>query len=545
MTQKEKPATSSLAPLKNRAFLGYSLAGMSANFGWQLQVVGASWLMTTLGGTPGQIALVQTAVALPSMLLSLPGGAISDKIGQRKMVIWSQLFLLVVSGFLAVCAWIGAMTPMLLLACTFLIGSGRAMYFPGWHSMVSEFLPRPDVPQGVAISAVHNNLARSLGPAIGGLVVAAMGAFVAFLLNALSHVTVLLTALGWPKTRPNAHLPPEPLGSAIMGGLRYVTLSPNLMAFMIRSMVFNTGAIAILALMPLISRDLLNGGPTLYGFLYGAFGTGAVLAAVCFGALRRRFRPEPLLAMGQMLFAAGLVILAISPLIWLSFLAALLVGISWILVQATLYAGVQTSSPRWVMSRSIAIYHTFLFGGNALGSLIWGLIAGLYGTDISLMAAAALLILAMVLYFPFRIREIDGTGLDPHGTWVPPVPRVDMVPTSGPVVITIHYRIRDEDIPEFLAAMSEKSAHRSRDGAIRWTLSRDMMDPTLWCERFKVATWAEAQRLQSRGTIAYQQVIGRVQALHQGEGKPDVHYELIRHPGAQSTASHPPPGPQI
>lgn len=217
------------------------------------------------------------------MLLSLPGGAISDKIGQRTMVLWSQVFLLVISIFLTVGAYLGLMTPLLLLACTFLIGCGRAIYFPGWQSMVSEFLPRKEVPQGVAIAAIYNNLARSLGPAVGGLVVAAVGAFVAFALEALSHVSTFLTALRWPRQAPGHDLPPEPLGRAIMGGLRYVALSPNLMAFTVRAAVFNVGAVAILALMPLISRDLLNGGPRLYGFLFGAFGAGAVMAALFFG----------------------------------------------------------------------------------------------------------------------------------------------------------------------------------------------------------------------------------------------------------------------
>lgn len=528
-----------LATLRNRPFLIYSLAGMSANFGWQLQIVGASWLMTTLGGTPEQIALVQTAVALPFMLLSLPGGAISDRIGQRPMVLRTQVFLLIVSVALTVCAYVGLMTPMLLLLCTFLIGCGRAMYFPGWHSMVSEFLPRNKVPQGVAIAAIHNNLARSLGPAVGGLVVAAVGAFVAFALDALSHLSTIVTAMRWPKNAAGANLPPEPLGQAIMGGLRYVALSPNLMAFTLRAAVFNIAAVAILALMPLISRDLLNGGPRLYGFLFGAFGAGAVLAAFFFGALRSRIRPEPFLALGHGLFAGALALLAFSTMIWLSLLGALLAGIAWIFVQSTLYSGVQTASPRWVMSRSIAIYHTFLFGGNALGSLIWGILAGKYGTSISLLAAAALLIMAPALRLRFRIREIDDEGLDPHDQWIAPIPRLDLLPKSGPIVTTIQYRIREEDVAEFLAAMGEKRAHRARDGAMRWTLSRDMIDTTLWFERFKVATWAETQRLQSRSTVSYLQVIERVRKLHQGNEKPEVHYELVRHPSTDTGTRHP------
>ncbi|WP_417210569.1 MFS transporter [Antarctobacter sp.] len=531
-------STSTLGPLRKPAFLAYSVAGMSSNFGWQLHIVGASWLMTTLGGTPAQIALVQTAVALPFMLLSVPGGAISDRIGQRAMVLWAQIFLLVISVYLAASAYYGNLTPNLLLACTFLIGCGRAIYYPGWSSMVSEFLPRSEVPQGVALNALHNNLARSLGPALGGLVVAAVGAFVAFVLNALSHVSVFLTALRWPERVARDDLPPETFGHAIMAGLRYVALSPNLTAYSLRAAVFNFGAVAVLALMPLISRDLLHGGPQLYGFLFGAFGAGAVMAAFFFGALRARIASEPFLALGHGLFAVAMWVLAVSSLVWLSLLAALVAGVAWIFVQSTLYAGFQTASPRWVMSRSIAIYLTFVFGGNALGSMAWGVLAGGSGTRITLTVAAALLAAALALRFCCPVREIDGDGLDPHGGWIKPEPRLDMVPSSGPIVTTIHYRIREDDVAAFLTAMREKRAHRARDGAMRWTLSRDLLDPTLWFERFKVATWAEALRLQSRSTLAYVQVIERVRELHQGTGKPEVHYELVRDPAADPGSHH-------
>lgn len=522
--------TSPLEPLKNRRFLIYWLAGLSANFGWQIQLVGASWLMISLGGTPEQVALVQTCIALPVMLLSLPGGTLSDRFGQRVMVLWAQSFLMIVSLALAALAFVGGLTPTLLLAFVLLIGAGRALYYPGWQSMVFEFFPRSKTAAAFAINTGNLNIARSVGPAIGGLIVATAGAFIAFVASALSNVSVLLVARRWKIVKPAGDLPPEPFVGAVMAGLRYIALSPTLLKVITRSCVFNIAAISVMALLPLVSRDILQGGPQTYGFLLGAFGIGAVVATFASQSLRQRVAIEPYLAMGFLTFAAATAILAVSKSLVLSLIAAALAGVCWILVQVTFGSTNQVSSPRWVISRSIGIYQTFVFGGNALGSLTWGLVAGSYGTSTALFSAAVMMAAGACLALVLRLQEPDGTGLDPQSDWVPPVPRIDMVLKSGPVLTTITYRIREEDIPQFLEIMREKRRNRMRDGASRWTLSRDFLDPEIWFERFKVATWADAQRLHSRRTIAGGLVIEAVRKLHQGPDRPEVHYELVRSP---------------
>lgn len=525
--------TSPLEPLKNRGFLVYWLAGLSANFGWQIQLVGASWLMISLGGSPEQVALVQASVALPVMLLSLPGGTLSDRIGQRVMVLWAQSFLMLVSITLAVCAYMDVLTPTLLLMCTLMVGAGRALYYPGWQSMVFEFFPREKTPAAFAINTGNLNIARSLGPAIGGAIVAAAGAFLAFLVAALSNVSVLFVASRWNIARPSNDLPPEPFGSAIMAGLRYIALSPTLLTVIARSFIFNIAAISVMALLPLVARDILQGGPQTYGFLLGAFGVGAVAAALMSQKLRSYMPLERYIAFGFLTFAGATAILAVSQQMALSLVATALAGVCWILVQVTFGSTNQVSSPRWVISRSIGIYQTFVFGGNALGSLLWGVIAGTYGTTVSLLCAAALMASGAALGLYFKIREPDGAGLDQISDWTPPKTSVDMVYKSGPILTTITYRIREEDTPAFLEAMREKRRNRIRDGAVRWTLSRDIQDTQLWFERFKVATWADAQRLHARRTVAGGQIIETVRKLHQGPTRPEVHYELVRTPGRQ------------
>ncbi len=523
---------SPIEPLKNRAFRTYWFAGLSANFGWQIQLVGASWLMIALGGTPTQVALVQTSVALPVMIMSLPGGALSDRFGQRAIILWAQSFLMIVSIILAAFAYQGSLTPVLLLTFTFLVGCGRALYYPGWQSMVFEFFERDKAPAAFAINTGNLNIARSVGPALGGAIVAAAGAFVAFVISALSNVSVLLVARKWPKKQQRHDLPPEPFFAAIGAGLRYIVLSPMLLKIISRSFIFNIAAISIMALLPLVARDILQGGPQVYGFLLGAFGLGAVSAAFLSQGVRDRLSLDQVLAIGFLFFSGAGIVLGLSTSIPLSMLASFIAGICWILVQVTFGSTNQVSSPRWVISRSIGIYQTFVFGGNAIGSFTWGVLADRYDTPTALYTAAGLMLAGASLGLVLKIRRPGGSGLDPLSTWVAPDINVDMVMKSGPIVTSITYEIRETDVHKFLTVMREKRRSRIRDGASRWTLSRDIVDPEKWIERFYVATWADAKRLHARRTVASGELISMIRKLHRGSELPHVQYELVRNPAS-------------
>lgn len=526
-------STSPFEPLKTRDFLTYWLAGLSANFGWQVQLVAASWLMVSLGGTAQQVALVQTMVALPVMALSLIGGAITDRIGQKTMVLWAQSFLMIVFFILATATFANKLTPHLLLACTFLVGAGRALYYPGWQSMVFEFFERDKTAAAFAINTGNLNIARSLGPALGGAIVASFGAFFAFVISAFSNICVILIARRWKLAKPKDELPPEPIGSAIMAGVRYVAMSPRHLTIIVRAFSFNIAAIAVMALLPLIARDILAGGPQVYGYLLGSFGLGAVTSAFLSETLRQYISRETYLAIGFFFFSAAMFVLAKSQSMPISFFATFVAGICWIMVQVSFGSTNQISSPRWVISRSIGIYQTFVFGGNALGSILWGYIAQNYDTSTSLITASIFMAMAGVLGLFLQIRDFDSSGLDPQQDWVPPKPNVDMVLKSGPVITSITYNIKEEDTPRFLEVMREKRRSRIRDGASQWTLSRDILYPNIWVERFQVATWADTQRLHLRRTVEAGRIISETRKLHQGEAPPEVHYELVRNPATE------------
>lgn len=541
-SKKPTPLTapsSPFAPFRHRSFLIYWLTGLAGNFGWLIQLVGASWLMTSLGGTPELVALVQTSIALPVMLFSLPAGAIADSLGRRTVVIWSQSMLLAVSVLLAVFAYYGWLTPWGLLAFTFVIGSCKAMNNPGWLTMVSELMPRAELPGAIAMNSVGFNIARSVGPAIGGAIVATIGAFAAFLVNAVSNIGVILVAWQWPRGAPDRDLPPESVGSAMMTGLRYVALSPTLVLLLVRSAMFNLSGIAVLALMPLVARDLLDGGPQTFGNLLGAFGVGAVAGALNMARLRQMVSLEGLVRLGFVVFALASAAMGLGRSGWVTLPATALAGAAWLISMSTFNTTVQMSSPRWVLSRCHATYQAITFGANALGSILWGIVAGDIGTGNALLVSAGTLILGALMGRVFALREMNTLGLDPHANWTPPQLSVDMVPKSGPIITSLEYRIREDDIPEFLELMSRRRRNRTRDGARRWTLSRNLQDPEIWIERYKSPTWVDHERHLQRRTVAGAELAAKLRALHQGEGGPKVNYELVRHPDARNRTAPP------
>ncbi|MGO4854166.1 MFS transporter [Phaeovulum sp. W22_SRMD_FR3] len=527
----QPPTSSALAPLRNRLYLSYFFTGLMANFGWLIQLVGASWLMTSIGGSPEMVGLVQTSLAVPIMLFSLLAGAMADSFGRRTMVLWSQSFLLIVSTTLAVFAYLDMVTPWTLLAFTFLIGSGKALNNPAWQTMVRELVVPAEMPAAISLNSVGFNIARSVGPALGGAIVAAVGAFAAFVINALSNVGMIVVMARWRFESPPRNLPPEPVGAAMLAGIRYVAMSPHLLAVMLRAAAFNFAAISVMALMPLIARDLVQGGAEIYGLLLGSFGVGAILGAMLGGRLRAALSLEGLARVGFLSFAAATVVIGLSGNVYLTLAACAAAGASWLLTLSTFNTTVQLSSPRWVGSRSQALYQTASFGGNALGSWVWGSLAASHGNAESLFISAAALVAGAALGLIFALRELDSSGLDQHSRWNVPKMALDILPRSGPILTTQEYVIREEDVTEFLSVMAERRRGRMRDGARQWLLARDIENPQLWIERYKTATWVETQRHHERRTLADAAITDRLRALHQGDGLPKMRHLLVRQTG--------------
>lgn len=520
--QSSNQPASILAPFQRRIFLALWVASLASNFGGLIQAVGASWLMTSLSPTADIVALVQASNVLPIMALSLIAGAVSDLFDRRKLMLAAQVMALIFSALLTVLTYTGAITPWSLLALTFLVGCGTALYGPAWQSAVGEVVPRGELPAAVALNSIGFNIARSVGPAIGGFIVALMGSQAAFLINTLSYLGLIVALLRWKRPLEARKLPPESIASAMIAGLRYVRLSPAIRSVLFRSTVFGITASAVWALMPLIARDQIAGGPTTYGFLLGAFGVGAVLGAGTSTRLRAKLNAERVVELATLCFAIASLVAAFSGLLWLSMIGMMLGGAGWVLALSTFNISIQLAVPRWVVGRAVAIYQTLAFGGMAIGAWLWGLAAHHGGLTFALALAGLLLLASLLLTRAFPVPAANNENLDPQNPDY--VPTIDeRVPyRAGRVVVSIEYRVPREAADAFADAMRQLGRIRQRNGARRWTLMVDVAEPELWVERYESPSWLDYLRLRYRGTVSDRAAWERARAFHRGDAPPKV-----------------------
>lgn len=519
---------SALAPLRHGVYRNIWIGSLGSNMGSQIQAVGAAWLMTSLATSADMVALVQASTTLPIVIFSLASGAIADNFDRRRVMLAAQLFMLVVSILLAAATWYGVITPWLLLTFTFLIGCGTALNNPSWQASVGEMVPRDTLPAAVALNSVNFNLTRSVGPAIGGLIVAGAGAAAAFFVNALSYLPLLGVIAFWKADPVKRTLPRETLGHAMTLGLRYVAMSPNIEKVLLRGFVFGFSSISILALLPLVARDLPDGGPLLFGLLLGCFGIGAVAGAFLGARARKQWTNETVARFAFTGYALAVAIIALADRAWLTGIGAAIGGIGWVMALSMFNVTVQLSTPRWVLGRALALYQTATFGGMALGSWIWGLIADAQDTRTALVIAAMVLLFGAVLGLRLPLPVEPSENLDPANRWREPNVLLDMQGRSGPVNVLIEYTIAQMETEDFLEVMNERRRIRRRDGARQWELLRDTEVPERWIESYHVPTWDEYHRHIDRRTQADLVVDERIRALHRGDKPPKVLRMVVR-----------------
>lgn len=520
--------TSALSPFGHPVFRDVWIANLVSQFGGLIQVVGASWMMLSIAESAEMVTLVQSSTTLPIVIFALLAGALADNFDRRGIMIAAQAFMLVVSAVLALCAYLDLITPWLLLTFTFLIGCGAAFNGPAWQASVAEMVPRADLATAVALNSMGFNVARSLGPALGGFIVAAAGAVAAFALNAVSYLGIIGVLARWRRPPDERLLPRERLGTAMLAGVRYVSMSPNVKHTLLRGLVFGLGASGLMSLMPLIARDLVAGGSVAYGFILGAFGAGAVGGALLAHRLRQSFSSEAIVRIALLAYALSASATAFSRSLPLTMLLQLLSGAGWVLALSTFNVTVQTSAPRWVVGRALSLYQMLTFTGLAAGSWLWGIATGALGISPALLGSAAVLLACLAMGWRFAQPETDALDLDLLRRWQEPEIALKIEQRSGPVVVTVEYRISDEDVLAFLAAMSERRRIRLRDGARRWTLLRDLEEPELWIERFDCPTWLDYVRQNQRTTKDDASVWDRLHALHRGPGNPRVRRMIER-----------------
>lgn len=510
--------------MRHRTFRALWIATTASNLGTWLQSVGAAWLMTSLTKSAVLIALVQAATSLPMFLFSLPAGALADVVDRRRLLLFTQAWMLLSVAGLAVFTAAGAMTPWLLLTFTSLLGLGAAFNQPAQQASVSEMVPREDLPTAISLSSVGFNIARAAGPALGGLILAAAGPEVNFFLNALSFLGVLVVLYRWKRPAETSMLPAERFLGAMKTGIRYVRHSPEVRAVIARGSLFVLCASSLWALLPVVTREL-GQGPAGYGLLLGALGIGAVSGALVLPRLARRGSTGLIVAVSNLVFAGALVALGLVGSFWLLFLALLAAGGAWLSLLSSLNVAVQTLVPSWVRGRALSVYMLFIFGGLSGGSVLWGAVAQRMGVAPALMISAAGMVLGLIATFRVPLRSGEGLNLAPSRQW--PAPRFpELEPERGPVLVTIRYRIDPARAGELREAMGDLRRVRLRGGAMQWGLFADSEEPGLYIEMFLVSSWMEHLRQHERITVADEEVRLRVGSFHLGPEPPKVEHMI-------------------
>ena len=511
-------------PLRHPLFRALWIANLASNVGTWLQSVGASWLMTSLSSSATLVALVQAATSLPMFLLSLPAGALADVLDRRRLLLFTQSWMLACATGLGLVTLFGAATPWGLLTFTFLLGLGAALNQPAWQAIVPEIVPREELPGAITVQSVGFNIARAAGPALGGLLVAAAGPAVTFLLNAASFLGVLLVLFFWRRPARESVLPGERFLGAMRTGLRYVRHAPEVIAVIVRGSSFVLCASSLWALLPVVAREELRQGPAGYGLLLGCLGAGAVAGAFALPHLRRGSSMDGVVAVATLVFAAATLVLAWVPIFWVVCAALLLAGGAWLSLLSSLNVAIQTLVPSWVRGRALSVYMLIFFGGLAGGSALWGLVADSTGVSQALWISAAGMIVGLALTWRVHLRSGEGLNLAPSRQWPAPIVHHDLEPDRGPVLVTVEYQIDPQRAREFAVAMREVRRIRLRDGSLQWGLFNDSAEPGLYTEMFLVSSWAEHLRQHERVTVADRDLEERARAFHIGGGRPVVRH---------------------
>jgi MFS family permease len=522
---------SAWAPLRIRIYRVLWIAQLASNVGTWMQMVGAQWLMGTLSGSTLLVALIQTAVTLPIFLVGFPAGALGDIFDRRRLLLAAQTFMVVSSGLLAALTLAGETTPGLLLGLTFTLGLGQALMAPSWQAIQPQLVGRELIPQAAALNATSMNLARAVGPAIGGALVAAAGPEWVFGLNAVSFIGVLAALAFW-RREPRANVfGAEHVRSALRAGLRFVRSSPRMRTVLIRAFAFVMFATAIWALLPVVARSELGLGSDGYGLLLGAVGVGAVVAAATLPRIRERWSLDRLVTAASLAFAGSALVVGWVEFVPLVILALLVTGYCWIAVLSSLNASAQTVLPDWVRSRGMGIYLLVFQGGQAIGAVLWGVIASEGSTDLALTLVAAGLAAGMLVAprWPLVTTPID---VRPREHWAEPELAIEPGPTDGPVLVTVEYCVPEDRAGAFRKAMERVGRSRRRSGAERWGLFQDGAEPKVFLEAYVVPTWQEHLRQhQERFTRSDQLYLERAREMVEDGTRPRVRHLFFAYPG--------------
>jgi len=530
------PEGSGFEPLRIPLFRDRFIAATVSNVGSWMQDTAGTWLMTALTTSPLLIALMQTAASLPVVVLGLIAGATADIIDRRRLLIFWQAWMLVAVLVLSVLTFSGVIGPWWLLGLTFMLNIGTAMNNPAWQAIVPELVPREMLTDAITLNSVSNNVARALGPALGGLMVGAFllphrGAGSVFLLNSISFVGVIFVLYRWKRTPLfKSALPAERLVGSMRSGLRYIRHSPVLSATLLRAFLFTFFVSAVWALLAVVAKRDLHQGAMGYGILNGSLGLGALIGASLLARVRRRLSADMMIGIATCVFVATLTVMAFVHTPAAVIFSLMCAGFAWTSTMSTFNVSVQLSVPTWVQARALGAYQMTFQLGMASGSVLWGYIAEHASTPKALACAGGGLLLSLPFALKLHILRGDLPDFSPY-VYKRAVPAVawEADPDDGPVRVTVEYKIRVEDYDAFTAAIHKLRAVRMRDGALRWAIFRDVANPTRLQETFIVESWLDYLRQRERFTASDHAVRDAAWKYHQGPELPVISHMIYAH----------------
>ena len=492
--------------------------------------VGAQWLMTELSKDTRVNALVSGAESLPMFLLALPAGALADIFDRRKMLALTQLWAFCVTGTLAFLTFSNLTGAGVLLLFTALLAIGSAVTGPVWQSITPEMVKRSHYSAAVSLGSISWNMARVLGPTLGGTLIGFLAPRIGnlaapaavFALNAFSFLAVVAVVVAWKRKPQNSDLPPELVTGAIRTGLSYARHTPQMRAILVRVLGFIFFSSALWALLTLHAREDLGLDATGYGTLLGFFGAGAITVGFLIERLRARFSPDKLVVISSLGSALGLVLLATIKDPWLARLAMFENGLTWPVAMMTFQVAIVKSAPEWVRSRAAALFLLTFTGGQTLGTAVWGVVARATTIPTALGIAAMGLVASVVLLRAFRVEESARGAVEPSNHWPEPIFELPVEPSRGPVLVTTEFTVAPDNARAFVEAMQPIRTLRLREGALRWNLFQDAAQPQRWVETMLLGSWNDHLRQHARVSVEGAELEARAWRFHEGEEGPHV-----------------------
>ncbi len=537
-TEPDDVAPTTFSPLRNPVFRPIWLATQAGSLGWMMHTVAIGWIMATLSTSDVMVALVQASAHLPVFLLSIFAGAMADSFGRRRVLLAGQVLITLSAAVLTATLAFGLADPWTILGLSFLLGCGFAINDPAWSASVGDIVGKRELPAAVTLLNIGFNTVRSIGPAIGGLVIALFSPLIALALSTLCYAVPLGTVWHhkWA-VRPST-LPRERILPAIHDGVRFTAISPEIKATITRGALFGIAGIAVLALLPLVVRDQLQGGPFAYGVLMAGFGIGALIGGLNAARLRRMMSQERLIRLACLVCGASVFLLAFAPSVAVAALVLALGGAGWVTAWSGFSISVQLASPRWIVGRTIAIYYALVDGGLAAGSWLWGGVAETQSLSIALIGSAGALVLVAATGFLLPVLDNRDVDHDPLEGFEAPEVAVDLKPRSGPILVRFEYRIAASSTKSFLSLMQERRNAQRRLGARHWIVERDLYEPELWTESFRTPTWTDYLRFNHRRSAVDLDLDARLQELHAGDEVPQSRLSIERPAGHPRKPDH-------